>query len=282
MTLSARDKTPAAHGFGHDFHHTDPQRHVPCALGDILAPRSADDIPPISEEAMASVQVALRLLASMVADRDLGLFLGCGDAELEANRAKARDILLTARGLAALLRVAPPEPTSVSEAQLNIRLTSTEVAALRKARDHVRQHMATEHPWEDRDAAMMAIGKVLDAAREALPHLPPPPSTPGGDAGWVALVAALSAMPPYEGWEFEYMYPGFFRYYHPAVPYNVFFTPDWETDEALPIEVQTLDGDYVEEHSSCLPLPREGRTGAKLAAMVRPTLDKLLALSRGR
>ena len=105
VTLSARDKTPNPSGYGFNFHHTSPQRRVPCILGDMLAPLSADDIPPITPEAMASVQAALKLLADLVADRDHGLYLGSGDAKLEEYRVKARDILLTARGLAGILRV---------------------------------------------------------------------------------------------------------------------------------------------------------------------------------
>ncbi len=104
-SLSDPDKTPAPHGYGFYFHHTSPQRRVPCIKGDMLAPRSADDIPPITPEAMASVQAALKLLADLVADRDHGLFLGSGDATLDEYRVKARDILLTAMGLAGILRV---------------------------------------------------------------------------------------------------------------------------------------------------------------------------------
>ena len=105
MALSDRDKTPAPSGYGFDFHHTEPQRRVPCVLGDMLAPLSADDIPPITPEAMASVQAALKLLSDLVGDRDLGLFLGDSDAKLEGHRVKARDILLTAKGLAGILRI---------------------------------------------------------------------------------------------------------------------------------------------------------------------------------
>jgi hypothetical protein len=109
MSLSDRDKSPNPSGYGFLFHLTDPQRRVPCVLGDMLCPRSADDIAPITPEAMASVQAALKLLADLVADRDHGLFLGYGDAKLEAYRVKARDILLTAKGLAGILRVVPQE-----------------------------------------------------------------------------------------------------------------------------------------------------------------------------
>jgi hypothetical protein len=105
LSLSDRDKTPAPSGWGYHFHHTDPQRRVPCVLGDMLAPLSADDIPPITPEAMESVQAALTLLAHLVGDRDLIFFLGGDSTKLEENRVKARDILLAARGLAGILRV---------------------------------------------------------------------------------------------------------------------------------------------------------------------------------
>lgn len=91
------------------------------------------------------------------------------------------------------------------------------------------------------------------------------------------LVAELEALPEYRGWLFTYEYPGFFCLSHDAVPYVVFFTPDWEGDASLPIEVQTPDGDVSEEHSSCVPLPHEGRTAEKVLNLVKPTLDRLLA-----
>jgi hypothetical protein len=108
LGLSTRDKTLKASRWGHDFHHTEPQRRVPCVLGDMLCPKSADDIPPITPEAMASVQAAIALLANLVADRDLNLFMGDFD-KLEEHRAKARDILFVAKGLAGILRVEEPE-----------------------------------------------------------------------------------------------------------------------------------------------------------------------------
>jgi hypothetical protein len=73
----------------------------------MLCPLSADDIPPITPEAMASVQAALALLANLVADRDLNLFMH--NRDVEVSREKARDILLVAKGLAGILRVRAPE-----------------------------------------------------------------------------------------------------------------------------------------------------------------------------
>jgi hypothetical protein len=114
LSLSDRDKTPAPSGWGYHFHHTEPQRRVSCVLGDMLAPLSADDIPPITPDAMASVQAALTLLANLVGDQDHGRFLGCGDDRLEENRESARIILSAGRGLAGILRVVAPS-TSIEE-----------------------------------------------------------------------------------------------------------------------------------------------------------------------
>ena len=101
--LSAIDKTPKPFGF--NFHHTDPQRYIPCIKGDMLCPRSADDIAPITPEAMASVQAALALLANLIADRDHNLFLCLGHVQQAEMVDKARDIMSTARALTGILRV---------------------------------------------------------------------------------------------------------------------------------------------------------------------------------
>ena len=90
------------------------------------------------------------------------------------------------------------------------------------------------------------------------------------------LVAEMAALPEYRGWRFSYEYPGFFCYSRPNNDYSVFFTPDWEGDETLPIEVQIDDGHVLSEHSTRLPLPRTGRTGQQIFELVRPALDKLL------
>ena len=58
---------------------------------------------------------------------------------------------------------------------------------------------------------------------------------------------------------------------------SVFFTPDWSRDGELQVEVQTEDGECLDCWG--LPLPPEGRTGEKISAMVRPTLDKLCGVA---
>lgn len=114
--LSVRDKTPTPWG-GYHYHHTAPQRRVPCALGTMLCPRSADDIPPISAEAMHSVQEALVLLANLVGDRDFNLYLANGD--LERSRKAAQAILLAGKGLLGILRVVPqPQPMAADAVEV--------------------------------------------------------------------------------------------------------------------------------------------------------------------
>jgi hypothetical protein len=93
------------------------------------------------------------------------------------------------------------------------------------------------------------------------------------------LVTEMHAIPAYRGWQFSYEYPGYFCYSHSDNDYSVWFTPDWEEDEMLPIQVQVGDGRDCPEHSGSHPLPREGRTGRQIFALVKPTLDKLMEIS---
>jgi hypothetical protein len=106
--LSAQDKTKNASGYGHTFHHTDPQRHVRFPMYEMLCPASADDIAPISPEAMVSVQKALALMANLVGDRDINLFMGNVDHDGRCTKF-AQDIKHVAEGLATILRVAAPD-----------------------------------------------------------------------------------------------------------------------------------------------------------------------------
>jgi hypothetical protein len=172
LTLSDRDKTPAASSWGYDFHHTDPQRRVLCVLGDILAPKSADDIPPITPEAMTCVQAAITLLANLVGDRDHGRFLGAGDVKLAENHEKARIIADVGRGLAGILRLATPS-ASIEGHELPA------VDAPARAADHallaeMRQHHATNDArsigkqaaaW---DLVYDNLGRLLNAYERAL------------------------------------------------------------------------------------------------------------------
>jgi hypothetical protein len=244
MPLSARDKTPKS--FGCDFHHTNPQRRVPCVLGDMLAPLSADDIPPITPEAMASVQAALKLLADLVGDPDHNRFLAYGQRQDEF-AIKARDILLTAKGLTGILRVeATPQV---------IKLTAHE--GTRAA------PLIPEIVVDDEDVA--EIERLVAEERQRRAEID-------------RLVAEMSALPVYQGWSFTYEYPGYFCYSHPESPYSVFCTPDFSDLETVTIQTQDDEGSFYEEFSSDPKFSREGRTGEKIFELVRPTLDRILAL----
>lgn len=49
---------------------------------------------------------------------------------------------------------------------VTVELSAEEIQALQKAREYVRTCMAHTHPWAVRDAAMVTIGKMVDAAQE--------------------------------------------------------------------------------------------------------------------
>lgn len=116
----------------------------------------------------------------------------------------------------------------------------------------------------------------LARGSQSVHSMQPPQGTETPNNQLYRLIAEMEEFPAYRGWSFTYEYPGYFCYSHDALPYRVFFTPDWGAEEVLPIEVQDWDGGYFEEYSTLLPLPREERSGEKLLNLVRPTLDKLL------
>lgn len=102
--LGPKDKRRARHGFGYDFPHTDPQRHVPCVIGEVLAPASADDIPPIPESAAYSVRKAFELLAQLIGDREHNLYFSDADYDGRATR-EAEAIMRACDGVFAILRI---------------------------------------------------------------------------------------------------------------------------------------------------------------------------------
>lgn len=106
--LGPKDKKPTSHGWGKDFPHTEPQRHVPTIAGEMLAPLSADDIAPVSAQAMASVDAALDLLARLLGDRDHWLYMGAGDNRAKEQAAEVMAIKRIQRGLHGILRVERP------------------------------------------------------------------------------------------------------------------------------------------------------------------------------
>lgn len=95
-------------------------------------------------------------------------------------------------------------------------------------------------------------------------------------ADLAALAAEMEQLPEYRNWWFTFEFPGLFRYSHRDNNYSVFFTPDWDEDAMLPIQVQVNDGDICDAYSAQLPLPHEGRSAQQIFDLVRPTLDQLL------
>jgi len=71
--------------------------------------------------------------------------------------------------------------------------------------------------------------------------------------------------------------PGYFCFSHDDLSFSVFFMPAWDN---LILVVQDIEGDCYEDHGTFLPLQRESYTGTTLLDLMRPTLDKLLTLSR--
>jgi hypothetical protein len=58
-----------------------------------------------------------------------------------------------------------------------------------------------------------------------------------------ALAAAFAERHgSYDGWTFEFMYPGFFAYHHPDRPVTVFFTPDHSEEGEIDIAVEPEPG----------------------------------------
>ena len=110
FSLSDRDKTKNASGWGYTFHHTYPQRHIRYPMYELLCPASADEIAPISSEAMASVQQALALMANQSGDRDSNLFMGNADHDGHCTQF-AQQMASVAKALEGILRVIPSSPS---------------------------------------------------------------------------------------------------------------------------------------------------------------------------
>lgn len=104
--LGPRDKTPTAWGGAH-FHHVEPQRRMSTIMGDLLVPASADDIQPVTSEAMASFDAAIELLAAHLTDRDFLIFFGdIGTQREDEAKREARAAGRIKDAVHAILRIA--------------------------------------------------------------------------------------------------------------------------------------------------------------------------------
>lgn len=68
----------------------------------------------------------------------------------------------------AMYRSAPMDPMTKTYRATAV-LTARELEALPKALEYIRVYMAHAYPWSVRDAAMTALGKMLDGVRLDLP-----------------------------------------------------------------------------------------------------------------
>jgi len=55
-----------------------------------------------------------------------------------------------------------------------------------------------------------------------------------------------SRWPTHGDWAFDYMYPGFFRYYSDRLGCSVFFTPDFNEEGALDMQLQDDVGNAID------------------------------------
>lgn len=80
----------------------------------------------------------------------------------------------------------------------------------------------------------------------------------------------------YNGWVFDYEYPGYLVYHQGGGDLDVYFTPDWDEKGSVSIQINK-DGDevYSEGISYVAPLKPSA-----LFRIVRPYLDLLGAITR--
>lgn len=81
----------------------------------------------------------------------------------------------------------------------------------------------------------------------------------------------------YNGWGFDYMHPGFFSYYQLGGDLRVFFTPDFNEEDAVGVQVQTDDGDALDEGG--VHRFKIDRSAPALFRIVKPYLDRLAGKS---
>ena len=90
------------------------------------------------------------------------------------------------------------------------------------------------------------------------------------------LVAALAALPAYNGWRAHWEYPGYVAFHRKGSP-SVFATPDYHERGQISCEVEYSSGHQRPLDNA--PWPRRGRTPEAYMAIMRPVLDKAAPLS---
>lgn len=83
----------------------------------------------------------------------------------------------------------------------------------------------------------------------------------------------------YHGWHFEYVYPGYFAYHQMGGDLSVYFTPDWNHEGKVSIQVHNSEGEWISGEEVSYVAPEQngtsnGKVGAyKLFRIVKPFLD---------
>jgi hypothetical protein len=115
---------------------------------------------------------------------------------------------------------------------------------------------------------------------------PPGMDTEGGpkyignqDRELSALVDAFeTTYRTYQAWTFEFMYPGCFSFSQKDSDLMVFFTPDWSDMDKVDIQVQTNEGEFIENEGGDVDFKTD-RSALALFNIVKPYLDKLAGKS---
>jgi hypothetical protein len=90
------------------------------------------------------------------------------------------------------------------------------------------------------------------------------------------LVAALAALPAYNGWRAHWEYPGYVAFHRKGSP-SIFATPDYHERGQISCEVEYSSGHQMPLDNA--PWPRKGRTPEAYMAIMRHVLDKAAPLS---
>lgn len=93
------------------------------------------------------------------------------------------------------------------------------------------------------------------------------------DEDFERLIAAFSAPPyvQYGRWTFDYEYPGHFVYFHPEFPLRVYFTPEFNKEGEVDVQIHDNQGNCVDVAS----WPFLTKRPEDLFAIVRQWLDKV-------
>lgn len=86
-----------------------------------------------------------------------------------------------------------------------------------------------------------------------------------------------SKYPTYNGWLFDYEYPGYFVFYSPDYSLNVYFTPDFNTDGTVDVQIMNSDGEFLDGEEIAYQAPL---TADQLMNIVKPFLDQNRAIKR--